>query len=79
METRDPVKHREYCKNRNKVRSKTRMIQKDAEKGIARDAKSIPKKFWRFVKSKMKTTTGIADLQAPEGLATTDETKPCTL
>ena len=57
----------------------TGKIQKEAEKGIARDAKSNPKKFWRFVKSKMKTTTGIADLQTPEGLAITDDTKACTL
>jgi len=54
----------------------TRKIQKETEKGIAREAKNNPK---RFIKNKIKTKTGIADLQTPDGLATTDESKSETL
>ncbi|RUM41879.1 MAG: hypothetical protein DSY80_08180 [Desulfocapsa sp.] len=32
------------------------------EKSICREAKSNPKKFWNFIKGKLKTTTGVADL-----------------
>ena len=62
METRDPAKYKEYTRQRNKVRTMTRKLQRDLEKEISRTAKENPKKFWGYVKSKMKTKTGIADL-----------------
>jgi len=79
METNDAGKHREYRKKRNQVRAMTRKIQKETEKGIARDAKKNPKKFWRYVKNKLKTRTGISDLETEDGLAKTDEAKAETL
>jgi len=36
-----------------------RKLQKDAKKSKAKDAKTNAKKFWRHVKSKMKTSLGI--------------------
>jgi len=83
LETRDEEKYREYTRQRNKVRSMSRKIQREAEKGISRDAKKNSKKFWRFVRSKLKTATGIADLEMTSDgkseLATSDEAKAQTL
>ena len=40
----------------------TRKLQKDLEKEISRHAKNNPSKFWGYVKGKMNTNTGIADI-----------------
>ena len=77
LETRDPLKYREYTRQRNKVRAMSRKMQRDTERAIAKEAKNNPKKFWRFVKNKLRTRSGIADLQK-EGevsLASTDKEK----
>ncbi|KAK4321900.1 hypothetical protein Pmani_007363 [Petrolisthes manimaculis] len=63
IETRDPEKYQAYTRQRNKVRKLTRKAQKDCEREIARESKANPKKFWRYVKNKLKTSTGIADLK----------------
>ncbi|KAK3887077.1 hypothetical protein Pcinc_008842 [Petrolisthes cinctipes] len=62
METRDQEKFREHTKQRNKVKKLTRKIDKDNESSIAKEAKSNAKKFWKHVKSKLKTATTILDL-----------------
>ena len=62
IETRDPVKYKEYTRQRNKVRSMTRKLQRDLEKDVSKQAKTNPKKFWNYVKRKMKTSTGVSDL-----------------
>jgi len=62
LETRDPGKYREFTRQRNKLRSMTRKLQRDLEKDISRSAKDNPKKFWGYVKGKLNTKTGIADL-----------------
>ena len=58
----------------------TRKRKKDLEKKIANEAKSNPKKFWRYVREKLRTKVGIADLITnkegePERLTTTDTEK----
>ena len=54
----------------------TRKLFREKENGICREAKSNPKKFWKYVKSKLKTRTGIADTEAGEQkLASTDKDK----
>ena len=66
IETRDPEKYRLFTRQRNKVRSLTRQAQKKYEREVAGESQRNPKKFWRFVKSKLKTSTGIADLRTHE-------------
>ena len=56
------IKWRAYCKQRNKVRTLTRNIKKQKEKNVAYDAKINPKKFWKYVGSKMKVKPGIPQL-----------------
>ncbi len=62
METRDPAKHREFTKQRNKVKQMTRKLQREVEKKISRNAKANQKQFWSYIKKRLKTTSGIADL-----------------
>jgi hypothetical protein len=62
MEDRSKEKHREYCKARNKVKRLTRRDRKEREKQIAESAKTNSKNFWKFVKSKRKTKTGVPEL-----------------
>ena len=51
-------------RQRNKIRTMFRKLQKYVEQSIAKDAKTNAKKFWRHVKSKMKNSVGISDLKS---------------
>ncbi len=62
MDTKDGRKYREYCRARNQVRRLTRRLHKSFEAEIAKNAKTNPKRFWAYVKSKTKTKDGISDL-----------------
>ena len=80
METRSGEKYLEYVRQRNKVIKLTKQVQRDYDKNIAKEAKSNPKKFWKYVKSKTKARSNIPDLcideEDPEkGLATEDKDK----
>ena len=59
----DDKKYRHYCRVRNKVRKATRYQQRCQEEKIADNAKSNPKKFWRYINWRTKTSMGIADLE----------------
>lgn len=52
-----------FSRQRNKVKNITRKAQKKTEQEVARESKRNPKKFWSFVKNKLKTSTGTADLR----------------
>ena len=56
-------KELEYRRVRNQVRRLTRKSKKEIQKNVAKDAKTNPKSFWKFTQSKLKTKTGIPDLQ----------------
>ena len=80
IETRDEDKKKEYNRQRNKVRGITRRAQRDKETKIANEAKRNPKKFWNYVKSKLKTKPGISELlinesDAQQGTTKADEEK----
>ena len=66
IETRDEEKKKDYNRQRNKVRKITRKAQKDKETKIANESKHNPKKFWNYVKSKLKTKPGISELLIDE-------------
>ena len=63
MASRESDHYKEYCKYRNQVRNLTKKARKEQEKGVAKDAKTNPKKFWKFVNGKTKTRPGIPNLQ----------------
>eukprot|EP00794_Sanderia_malayensis_P004409 gene4410-4998_t len=58
----DETKQRDYRRKRNKVKALTRKAQKEHELSVAKDAKTNPKRFWQYVKSKTKIKSKIADL-----------------
>ena len=54
-----------YNKIRNQVRKLTRQGKKLMEKKVAQNAKSNPKVFWNYTKSKLKTQSVIPDIVNP--------------
>ena len=79
METRDPEKHKEYTRTRNQVKRNVRKARRMQEMNIANQASTNPKQFWKYVNSKRKCQSKIADLEfQDEGtkkLATEDKDK----
>ena len=75
MTSRSNAKYREYTRLRNQLRNITRKARSDWEKSIADDIKVNPKRFWKYVSSKMKVRQGIPDLTVENGTATTDKEK----
>jgi len=62
IETRNPHIHKEYKKLRNEVRKQTRLIERKEQSEVAKQCKSNPKKFWKYVSSKSKSQTTIGDI-----------------
>ena len=54
----------EYTKSRNKANSLIRKAKRTYERGVANDAKTIPKRFWHHARRKLKTKSGIPPLLA---------------
>ena len=75
MESKEVEKYREYCRERNAVRNLTRQSRRWFEKDIAEKSKEMPKKFWGYVNSRMKTRPGIPNLKKPDGMTEDDEQK----
>jgi hypothetical protein len=63
METKEKGKHKDYCRQRNKVRKMTRDEEKYVEKQVAEHAKTNPKKFWNFVRRKTRIKEKIPKLE----------------
>ena len=59
--------HSRYTKIKNELRSLTRNLRMQFEKGIADDIKISPKKFWSYMKSKMKIRSKIPILVNEDG------------
>jgi len=75
LETKEGKEYIEYARARNQARWACRKMKKEFEKKIAQDSKTNPKTFYKYVNSKLKTRTGIADLDTEDGKATTDTQK----
>ena len=71
--------YRHYIKARNRAKAACRRAQKEQERKVANEAKSNPKAFWNYVKSKTKTRTGIADLKKPDGSKTKNDREKADL
>ena len=59
--------HTEFKQARNKLRKVTRGLRNNYEKQLLTNMKENPKCFWRYVNSRLKTRTGIADLMEDDG------------
>ena len=75
QETKEGADHVQYARARNQARWACRSAKKSFEKKIANESKSNPKAFYKYANSKLKVRAGIADLDTPEGIATTDRQK----
>jgi hypothetical protein len=58
---------------RNRCTETVRAAKKDYERMIATESKKNSKSFWRYVKSKTKTKTGVSDLLKADGDMTAGE------
>ena len=68
-----------YVTARNRVNKNVKKTKRDVEKGICRSAKRNPKRFWKHIRSSMKTKSGISPLlqdpNDPSSIRFTDEDK----
>ena len=69
LETKSGEKYIEYRRLSNQVKKSTKKAKRNAEREIAKEAKTNPKKFWKCVSKKTKIRQGIPDLvyEDPEG------------
>lgn len=79
--TKEHADYNAYVRARNQARWATRNAVKIFEKAIAKEIKSNPKSFWKYTNSKLKTKTGIAELDTsvPGQRTRNDEEKACEL
>ena len=82
--TEDATEHQmAYSKANNKVKRLMRKAKRNFEKDIASKSNTNPKFFWSYVRSKLKTKTGVAPLLAnpkdKNSTVFTDEEKANTL
>ena len=62
METRSSVVYGKYCRMRNKVKNMIKYTRKQKEKQISGNIKNNPKAFWKYTKSKTKSSSAISSL-----------------
>uniref|UniRef100_A0A0L8H735 Endonuclease/exonuclease/phosphatase domain-containing protein n=1 Tax=Octopus bimaculoides TaxID=37653 RepID=A0A0L8H735_OCTBM len=67
LQTKNEQNYQAYIRNRNKTTKACRKAKKKLEEMVATQAKTNPKSFWSYMKSKMKSKTGIADLKRSDG------------
>lgn len=76
MNTREGKDYQIYAKARNQAKWECRKAVRDMERKIANESKENPKAFFRYANSKLKTKTGIADLDCEDGgTARSDQAK----
>jgi hypothetical protein len=73
--TRKYTDFQTYVKHRNAATTECRKSKKDFESKLASEVKDNPKAFWKYVKSKTKTRTGISDLVIDENTMTTTDSE----
>ena len=70
MRTKEGKDYQEYTKFRNQTKWEVRKAKRDFEKQVAKQAKVNPKAFFQYANSKLKTKSGIADLDRGDGTCT---------
>ena len=66
---------KEEKKAKNKCQRECKKARKKLEKTVADQSKDNPKPFWSYATSKLKTRTGIADLQKSDGTKTKSDSE----
>ena len=67
IQSREGTDYINYRRSANMVKAEVRQAVRTFEKRIAMEAKKNPKAFFNYSRSKMKTRTGISDLEYPDG------------
>ena len=62
IETKDEQIRKKYNKIRNKTGKLVRRARKNYEKNLAKEAKTNPKKVWKYINLKSKVKEGIGEL-----------------
>ncbi len=76
MESKDGGDYAAYARARNQVKWVCKNAKREFERQVAKEAKTNPKAFYSYARSKMKTKDGVADLDNGKGqTATTDKEK----
>ena len=65
MTTKDIAKY--------KLQSYTRNLRQSFEEALAREAKTNPKAFWKYTKTKLTVKSGVGDLKDSDGNMHTDD------
>ena len=71
-ETQDYLEYARFTSWRNTLRNLTRSRRRDFEKKLAKEKKTNPKAFWRYVNSRLKTKTKVDTLHMEDGSLTTN-------
>ena len=80
LQTKNGSRYLKYITARNECNKQIRKAKKRYEKNVAKDSKSNPKQFWKFVQEKMKVKQGISVLKNEDGsLSESDFDKAETL
>ena len=79
MQTREGQDYNDYCRARNQVKQATKHAMKDYESKIAKEAKTNPSGFFKYIRSKTSTRSGIGDLVTEGNTAVSDKDKAETL
>ena len=74
MRNNNDENRRAYNKARNKVKGAIEKLRKEFEKSLAKEAKTNPKKLWKYINSKSKIRPGIGDIN----IDPSDEKSPTT-
>ena len=75
-QSREGTDYINYRRAANRLKAEVRKAVRTFEKRIATEAKKNPKSFFNYARSKMKTRTGVSDLEYPDGrMAHTDVEK----
>ena len=79
LETREGKDYQAYAQARNQARWETRKLRRELEKSIAKESKNNPKAFYQYANSRLKTRTGIGNLDTAQGKVSSDKEKAQTL
>ena len=64
-----------YCRKRNKALLLNDKLRRNFELLIAKEAKTKPKAFWKYVKSQTSSRAGLSPLETQNGCLTKDDTE----
>ena len=67
LSTKSGQDYQRCIRERNKCTKLLRKTRKEYEKQVAKEGKTNPKNFWRYVQERMKTNSGISSLKKNDG------------